>query len=336
MIKNKVVLSVYLLLFVLVYGSVGYCLIEKWSIFESVYMTVITVSTIGFQEIHTLSDVGRVFTLTLVFFGLGVMAFCVNNGVRTIFEGEFQEIYRKRKLEKILKSLNNHYIVCGYGRMGKVICDELRGKGLSVIVIEHEDIKLDDNDNILLITGDATNDELLIKCGVQRAKGLITALSSDAENIYVVLSARGLNPDLLIVARASDNGAEPKLLRAGANKVVSPYQIGGLRIAHTVLKPAVVDFLEIANKSGDVDLEMEEILVEAGSFLSNKTIQDVKQKMDMDVILIAIQKINTEMIFHPPGTTPVRTGDKLITIGKLKSFSEFEKLAKPDKAYINA
>lgn len=329
MIKNKFVLSICLLVVMLSYGSIGYSIIEEWSFFDSIYMTVITVSTIGFREIHLLSDAGRVFTLTLVFFGLGVMGFCINNGVQIIFEGEFQDAYRKRKLEKILNALQNHYIVCGYGRMGKVICRELKAKGLEVVVIEHEPVPIDEGDKTLVITGDATKDDCLLKCGIKRAKGLISVLSTDAQNLYVVLSAKELNPALLIVARASDDGAVPKLTRAGADKVVSPYQMGGLRIAHTILKPAVVDFLEFTDKTGNVDIEMEEVLVDINSFLSNKTIQDARVNMDDDVILIAIKKKRTnKMIFHPPGNTLIHSGDKLVAIGRLECFTKFESLTK--------
>ncbi len=329
MVRNKFLLSLYLLIFVLIYGSTGYHLIEGWSYFDSMYMTVITVSTIGFEEIHSLSDKGRIFTLSLVFMGLGVVAFCVNNAASTIFGGDFQEAYGKRKLNKLLNSLNNHYIVCGYGRMGKVICNELRTKGLDVIVIEHEDVHIDEDDKTLIVSGDATKDDFLIKCGIKKAKGLISVLSTDAQNLYVVLSAKELNPNLLIVARASEDGAEPKLLRAGADKVVSPYHMGGLRIAHTVLKPAVVDFLELADRTGNADLEMEELQVEKNAYLTNKTIQDARLKMNPDIILIAIKKKTpTQMIFHPPGNTSINIGDKLVAIGKLKSFADFEKLIK--------
>ncbi len=332
MIKSKFLLSIYLLVFVMLYGSIGYYFIEGWPIFDAMYMTVITVSTIGFQETHNLSDLGRIFTLSLVFFGLGVMAFCVNNGVRTIFEGELKEVYGRRKMERALKALNNHYIVCGYGRMGKVICNELKAKGLNVVAVEHEDVAIEESDDTLIVIGDATKDEFLKKCGIERAHGLITVLASDAQNLYVVLSAKELNPDLKIVSRASDDEAEPKLLRAGADKVVSPYQMGGLRIANSVLKPAVVDFLELANKAGGVDIELEEINVQEGSFLARKTVQDAKLKMDVNVILIAIKKYDDQMIFHPDGITLIEPGDKLIAIGKLQSFTEFEKLTTVKRA----
>ena len=279
-----------LLAFVLTLGTTGYSLIEGWDPFDSLYMTVITLSTIGFQEIEPLSKMGKAFTIGLIFSGLGVVAYAVNNGVRAIFEGEIQEVFGRRKLKKKLESLKKHYIVCGYGRMGKVICNELKLKGIPFVIVEKESQEFDVDEDVIITYGDATSDDLLKNVGIEKAKGLISVLDSDAQNLYVVLSARGLNKDLFIVARANEAGADYKLERAGADKVVSPYHIGGLRIAHTIIKPTVVDFLELTAKTGNMEIQIEEVVVEEASSLAGKTINEADIRAKNWVIIVALKK----------------------------------------------
>jgi voltage-gated potassium channel len=326
--EKKLILSLVLLVLTLLLGSSGYSLIEGWSFFDSVYMTVITLSTVGFQEIRPLSDIGKAFTIGLIFLGLGVVAYIVNNGMRAIFEGEFRETFGRRKLEKAIKSLKDHYVVCGYGRMGKVICKEFKAKKVPFVVVEKEYQELHSDDDSIIIYGDATKDELLIQAGIEKAKGLISVLDTDTQNLYVVLSAKGLNPNLYIVARSGEEGAEHKLKRAGADKVVSPYHIGGLRIAHTVLKPTVVDLLEFATKTGNVELEIEEVTVEEGSPLADKTIKDADIRKNHGVIIVAIRRKSGEIIFTPPANTHIRAGDKVAAIGETEQFNRLEELAK--------
>ena len=201
LLSKKFIFPLILVAVVLTSGTAGYTFIEGWKPFDSLYMTVITLSTVGFQEIEPLSEKGKAFTIGLIFFGLGVVAYAVNNGVRAIFEGEIQEVFGRRKLKKALDSLENHYIVCGYGRMGKVICNELMAKGIPFVVVEKESQELEVDDDVIIVYGDATRDELLKRVGIERAKGLISVLDSDAQNLYVVLSAKGLNQNLFIIAK---------------------------------------------------------------------------------------------------------------------------------------
>ena len=305
----------------------GYCVIEGWTIFDSLYMTVITLATIGYQEVRPLSYTGRAFTIVLIFFGVGVVAYAINNGIRAVFEGEFQKALGRRKLEKKLKNLKNHFIVCGYGRMGQIICRELKAHNVPFVVIEKELQEIDADEETPFLYGDATKDELLKKAGIERARGLISVLSTDAQNLFVVLSARELNPNLLIVARAGEEGSEQKLLRAGADRVVSPYHIGGLRIAHTVLKPAVVDFLEFATKSGNFELQMEEIVVGEDSAFANKTIHEAGIGRELGVIVVAIKRKDGEMKFNPVHNTRIKPGDTLIAIGETEKLKTLETLA---------
>ena len=328
LLSKKFIFPLILVAVVLASGTAGYTFIEGWNPFDSLYMTVITLSTVGFQEIVPLSVKGKAFTIGLIFFGLGVVAYAVNNGVRAIFEGEIQEVFGRRKLKKALDSLENHYIVCGYGRMGKVICNELMAKGMPFVVVEKESKELEVDDDVMIVYGDATRDELLLKVGVERAKGLISVLDSDAQNLYVVLSAKGLNQNLFIIARANEEGSDYKLKRAGADKVVSPFHIGGLRIAHTILKPTVVDFLELTAKTGNMEIQIEEVAVEAGSALANKTIKDADIIEKNGVLIVALKKKNGKILFNPPDNNLIEVGDKLAVIGEPEHFNELEQMAK--------
>lgn len=314
--EKRGVISLILVLMVVSAGVLGYSVIEGWTLLDALYMTVITVATIGFQEVHPLSNSGRGCTIILVLVGVGVVAYVINNGIRAIIEGEFQNILGRRKLEKRLAAIRNHFIVCGYGRMGSIVCKELQADGTPFVVIEKGPLELDADNDMIVVHGDATKDECLGRAGIERAKGLISVLSSDAQNLYVVLSARGLNPNLLIVARAGEDGSEQKLVRAGADRVVCPYHIGGLRVAHSVLKPAVVDFLEYATSSGNLELQMEEIVVEEGSALENKTILEIEAGRELVVVVIAVKRKDSGMKFNPAHKTHVKAGDTLIALGE--------------------
>lgn len=326
-IRGRVILSVTLLALTISTGTVGYTIIEGWDLFDSFYMTVITLSTIGYQETHTLSTAGRLFTVFLVFTGLGVVAYTANYGIRFILEGEIQQVLGRRKMEKRIKEIKDHYIICGYGRMGQIICRELASSNIPFVVIECEEPVIDGDENIPFIIGDATRDENLHHAGIERAKGLVSVLSTDAHNLYVVLSARGLNKELQIVARASEEGAEQKLLRAGANKVVSPYHIGGLRIAHSLIKPSIVDFLEFATRSGNIELQMEEIPVTSKSKLPQTSIIDAGIGKELGVIIVAIKR-RGNMMFNPTGQTIMNAGDTLIALGESGKLKKLEEMAK--------
>ncbi len=329
--RKKLIISLILFIVVLLSGTAGYYFIEGWEVFDSLYMTVITLSTVGFHEIEPLSKAGKAFTIGLIFFSLGVVAFAVNYGLKAIFEGEIQDVFGRRKLKKTLDSLQNHYIVCGYGRMGKVICKELKHKGIQTVIVEKERQELDVDDDAIIIYGDATRDDLLKSVGIEKAKGLISVLDSDAQNLYVVLSARGLNKNLFIVARANEEGADYKLTRAGADKVVSPYHIGGVRIAHTILKPTVVDFLELTAKAGNMEIQIEEVVVEEASSLAGKTIKEADIRAKNWVVIVALKKDNGKIVFNPRADTLIEVGDKVAVIGEPEHFSQFEKMAKGEK-----
>lgn len=325
-LKNRIILSIVLLVGTVSIGTSGYVFLEDWNIFDSFYMTVITLSTVGYQEVHPLSTEGKVFTIFLIFSGLGTVAYVLNYAIRFVLEGEIQEVLGRRKMKKRIHDLHDHYIVCGFGRMGRIICTELKANKIPFLVIETEEIELDPNDELMIIHGDATRDDNLKAAGIEKAKGLVSVLPSDAQNLYVVLSARGLNADLQIVARASEDGAEQKLLRAGANKVVSPYHIGGVRIAHSILKPSIVDFIEFATMSGNLELQMEEIPIHRASGLSGIRLDKTDIGKKLGVIIVAIKR-GEEMMFNPTGKTVLCPEDTLIALGEAGKLKMLEGMA---------
>ncbi len=312
---------------IIAFGTFGYMTIESWSLLDSVYMTVTTLTTVGYREVHELSVPGKIFTIFLIVGGVGTMLYALSTGAKMILEGEMRQIFGRKKLEKKIKELSDHYIICGFGRMGKIISRELKEERVKFLVIEKDSGCLGEEDCLFLV-GDATRDNTLKGAGIERAKGLITVLPGDAENLFVVLSARGLNPNLLIVARAVEEDAEQKLLRAGATKVVSPYHIGGLRMAHTILKPTVVDFIEFATKSGNIELQMQEIPIMESSRLVGLTMEECGIGKDLGIIIVAIKQPTGDTRFSPTFQSQVKAGDTLIALGETSKLKILEEMAR--------
>jgi voltage-gated potassium channel len=327
-IRKELIQVLALTILVITFGTAGYMGIEGWNFLDSLYMTIITLSTVGFREVHEVSLRGKLFTIVLIFGGVGTVLYALSTGARVILEGELKEIFGRKKLEKKIKELRDHYIVCGYGRMGKIIARELLSERVKFVVIEKAPASLAEKDDVLLMGGDATRDNVLREAGIERARGLISVLPTDAENLLVVLSARGLNPNLLIVARAAEEDSEQKFLRAGATKVVSPYHIGGLRMAHTVLKPTVVDFIEFATRSGNIELQMQEILIQEGSGLVGLTLEECGIGRDLGVIIVAIKQSTGDTRFNPTFKSTIKPGDMLIALGEISGLKTVEEMAK--------
>jgi len=313
---------------VMTVGTAGYAYIEGWGLLDSLYMTVITITTIGFREVHDMSDAGRFFTVMLVFFSVGAVFYALNNAARLIIEGEIKDLFGRKKLQKTLSKLKDHYIICGHGRMGRIIANELVAKGAEFVVIERDpDTETCPTPDCLVVKGDATRDATLLSAGIERAKGLITVLPTDAENLFVVLSARGLSPELNIVARAVEDNAEKKLRRAGANRVVSPYHIGGLRIAQTVIKPAVVDFIEFTTQSGNIGLQIEEIKVCEGAGISGNTLSQSGIGRELEIIIVAVKDGHGKLRINPRHDTVISPGETLIVIGEEDKLRRLEAMA---------
>jgi voltage-gated potassium channel len=311
---------------VIALGTVGYVVIEGWTLFDALYMTVTTVTTVGFSEVHPLSTAGRAFTMVLVILGVGTLFYVLGNVARLLLEGELRGVLGKYRIEGKMRTLTNHYIVCGYGRMGKRICKELSAKPLPFVVIEKnpEFIATLLREGVMAIEGDATQDEVLVQAGIERAKALVSVVGSDTENLYIVLTARGLNKDLYIVARAGEEGSEQKLLRAGANRVSSPYLIGGMQVAQALIRPAVVDFLELATASEHLDLQMEEFTIGKGSRFDGRAVCDCGVDHDRGLIVIAVKRSSGHMEFNPGKEVLLGGGDKLIVLGQPESLKRLE------------
>ena len=321
-----------LIFLVIAFGTAGYQLIEGWKFLDALYMTIITLTTVGYREVHELSSKGMIFTIFLLLVGVGTVLYALSAGAKLILEGELQEMFGRKRLEKKIKELKDHYIVCGFGRMGRIISRELKAKHVPFVAIEKNFDAATRTDDLLIIAGDATNDEILKEAGIERARGLISVLPTDAENLYVVLSARELNPDLQIVARAGEEGSENKLKRAGANKVVSPYHIGGLRIAHSVLRPAVVDFIEFATKTGNIELQMEEVTIPTGSIMEGQSLDQCGIGRELGIIIVGIKRATGEMRFNPTFRSTIKAGDILIGLGEISKLKVLEEMSRQMKA----
>lgn len=310
---------------VIVFGTVGFMLIEGWDVLDAAYMTVITITTIGFSEVYPLSVNGRLFTIFLALVGVGTVFYVLGIWARFVLEGELRKGIGRRRMEKKIDTLKDHFIVCGYGRMGKIVCRELRVLGKPYVIVDHNDEEFQDvPEGVLYYHGDATDDAVLLKLGVKRAKSLLSVVSSDAENLFVVLSARALNPDLLVVARANSESAVEKMRHAGANRVVSANQIGARSMVASAIRPTVMDFIELATLSGNLDVQIEEVNVREGSVLADKTISECELEGKMNVVMVAIKKHHAAMEFNPTSSTVIEPGDVLIVLGDTAKLLELE------------
>ncbi|MEI6205146.1 MAG: potassium channel protein [Desulfuromonadales bacterium] len=321
-------ISVIVLLMLVTGGTAGYMSIEKWRFLDALYMTVITLGTVGFKEVHDLSDGGKIFTMCLILVGVSVLGYIVGSLAQIMFEGQFQRIMGRKKVEKQINALKEHYIICGFGRIGSLICKEFKANELPFVIVEKsvDAIEKLDEEGYLHMRGDATLDETLLKAGIKRAKGLISVVTSDTENVYITLTARGLNPDLYILARSGEEGSDIKLKRAGANKVVSPYIIGGSRMAQSILRPNVVDFIEIATGSEHMDLQMEEITIPQHSAFAGETLVSSGFRKEIGVIIVGIKKSHGKMIFNPHSQAKIEGDDTLIVLGEPQSIAKLEDL----------
>jgi voltage-gated potassium channel len=325
--------SAILVIFIIL-GSLGYMWIEGWDYFDSLWMTVITLTTVGYAEVRPLSQAGRAYSMMLMLAGIGVMFYIITGLAKVIVEGEIRQALGKRKLQRTIKKLHDHYIICGYGRIGEIIARQLQERHIPFVIVENQpDVVLDLEElgyNILV--GDATKEEVLLEAGIERAKGLIAVVSSDANNVFITLTARSLNPKIFIVARAAEPGSEQKLLRAGADRVESPYELGGRKMAQTILRPNVVTFLDLAMKE-DVDLSMEEIPVAATSPLVGTALKDSGIRQKLNTIIVSIKRANGDMVFNPSPGTQIDAGDTLIALGMRQNLESLEELAQVPKNF---
>lgn len=316
-----------MLLTVLAGGTAGYVVIEGWNAWDAFYMTVTTVATVGFREVHPLSLPGQVFTIVLIFCGVGTAFYTVTLLATIIVEGGLHQRFKKRRAARMLENLRDHFILCGYGRIGSFIANELHQQGMQVAIIERDSERVQQamERGWVTLEADASREEALAKAGIHRARGLIAAVGTDAENVFTVLTARVMRPDLFIIARVEADDAEAKLRRAGADRVISPYHIGATHMAQTALRPAVVDFVHLATSSERLDLSMEQVHINSDSALANQSIVDAGIRQRFGVIVVGIKRAGGTMEFNPPPEAVMRPGDELVVLGKTESVKALEK-----------
>ncbi|HVP35422.1 MAG TPA: potassium channel protein [Terriglobales bacterium] len=326
--EEKLKIALGALLAVILVGTLGYSLIEDWNILDSLYMSVVTISTVGFQEVHPLSSTGRVFTIFFIIFGVGTTLYAIGAGAQLMLEGQIRSILGRRKMSKKIQEIKDHYVICGYGKVGQQIYSEFSSRQVSSTIVEKDPAIAEKaiRDGVLVIQGDSTLDSVLEEAGIRRAKGLISAVASEADNVVISLSARELNPGIFIVARADTAESEKKLLRAGANRVISPHTLGGTRMALAALRPHLVDFMQVATSAQGMEMRIEELEVKEGSILANSTLKECEIRLRVGVIVLGIHKKTGQMIFTPPPDARMEPGDTLIAIGKIEDLEKLEKL----------
>lgn len=314
---------------ILVIGTVGYVLIEGWGLLDSLYMTVTTIFTVGFGEVHTLSRAGTVFTLVIIFGGVGTILYGIVAAVEWVVGGQLSGAFRRRVVRRQVDKLEGHYIICGYGRVGEGVARQFVAHKVRFVVVDNapESLAKAEGHGFLTVRGDAANDEVLEAAGVARASGLISAVGSDAGNIFVVLSARVLNPGLMIVARASSEDAISKLERAGANQVVSPYGIGGKRMATLMLKPLVSDYLEVMTGGGELAFLVEEFQLQGDCCAIGQSIQTLDVRRRTGATILAVQRADSgAMDTNPSPVSLLDPGDRIIAIGTPEEIGKLEEL----------
>ncbi|WP_456396221.1 potassium channel family protein [Desulfurobacterium sp.] len=315
---------------VVFFSTIGIMVIEKWPFFDALWHVIITISTVGYGEIHPLTEAGKVFTMLIIIIAFSVYAYGASTIAYMIFEGDLKKYFALKRLEKMISQMKNHTIVCGLGRTGLAAIQELHKEHIPFVIIEknHEKINkiLETYHNIRYIVGDATNDEILMKAEIKSAANLIITTSNNSDNLFITLSAKNLNPGVKIVARASEEASIPKLKMTGADEVISPNTIGGIRMASIAIRPNVVSFLDIVTRHGEIDLRLEEVKIPDDSPVHGKLLKDVQIPQKTGVIVIGIKREDGSFILNPVPTTMLLKGDTIIIIGTTEQFEKLKKL----------
>jgi voltage-gated potassium channel len=324
-LQKRLAIAIMALLSILCVGTLGFHYLEDWNFLESLYATVVTLSTVGYGDFIPHSSEGMLFTVFLIIVGVGTMLYTVGLITETMIEGRLNIILGKGRLEKMIKKMQNHYIICGCGRIGRLICRELAEEKVDFVVIDNDQevIQRIEEEGFVHYKGDATHDKTLLAAGIKKAKGIICVLPSDAENLYVILTARELNHDIFILSRSEDEESEKRLLRAGANRVESPYMMGGMRMAMAILRPAMLDFVEITTMKQSLELRMDEIAICADSSYIGKSLDESQIKQKFGLIVVAVKQESGKMIFNPMAKYVIGNNDKLIVLGEVENINLF-------------
>ncbi|PLX69730.1 MAG: potassium channel protein [Denitrovibrio sp.] len=308
----------------MVFGVTGYMTIENSGFIDALYMTIITVSTVGYGEVIPLSHAGKLFTVVLIILGTGTLAYTASQFIDYVVAGELRNMFGRKKMESKIDALNDHYILCGFGRMGRIIAQILSENNLPFVIIDPEPRQSETSENqYLFVTGDATHENVQIKAGVLRAKGLITVVDQDVNNLYITLTAKGLCKDLYVVSKCAQEEAYSKLMWAGADKIVSPYTIGGQSIAQSIIKPHVTDFMDMAMGNTGYQIMVEEITIKEGSPVDGAALIDSNIRKH-GIIIVAIKKKNDAFIYNPGSDELLLAGDTLIALGRKEDFESLE------------
>lgn len=329
--KSKFSLAISAIFGVVAFGTIGLKLITHLSLFDCFFFTLYTITTVGYSELPQMDTGAKVFTTFLIVLGVGTIGYAFSTAIKAVVESELISTFGKRKMFKDISKLSNHYIVCGAGRVGSRVIEEITRHGHDFVVIESNEQAAERllARGYFVLMGDATDDDILKAAGIERARGLVCAVSSDPDNLYITLTVRDINKDIMIVSRANDESAIKRLHKAGANKVVSPAITGSNQMAQMLLRPAVADFIELATMTEELELEMEQISISSDSPFVNRALRDTGIRSDHDVIVIAIKRANGEMIFNPSADTIIEESDALVAIGSHNSLEGLERRANP-------
>jgi len=323
--------SILLAILLICCGTAGYMIIEGWRAIDALYMTIITLTTVGYGEVYPLSDAGHVYTIALIITGVGFFLYVIGAVIQFMVEGRVRILLGRRRLDRKISRLKNHHIVCGYGRIGKVICHKLLQENYNVVVIDQNPDLAQRLDGLgfVYICGDATDEAILLKAGIREAKALVAVLGTDADNVFLVLTGRQLSSSLHIIARAGNDAAKTKLAAAGANTVEAPYETGAASMAQRILRPTVTSFLDLAIGGNHADIHMEEIPVAESSRLNGIILQDSGIRQKYNLIIIAIKKPDDRMIFNPSFETRLGVGDTVIAVGDPVNLSKLQEELNP-------
>lgn len=325
-VSRRLLHLVWAVLFVLLVGTAGFVLIEDYPPFDAFYMTLITVATVGYSEIRPLSQAGRAFNSVLIFFGVTLLFFAIGVITQTVVQLELGDLFGKRRMKRMIDKLEKHFIVCGFGRVGRGAAAELQQAGAPLVVVDRDPARVEAaiGAGMLAVAADSTLDQTLTEVGVARARGLIAALATDADNLFVILSAKTLNPLLNVAARAGEEGAEQKLRRAGANTVFTPSTHAGHRLAQSLIRPHVLQFLDFATQTMGLDVEIEQAQVAETSEFAGMSLKQMQIRRETGVIVLAIRRAGGEMLFNPPADAVIQGGDSLVVMGEQQNLQRFE------------
>jgi voltage-gated potassium channel len=318
-----------LILLMILIGTIGFLIIEHMSLLDSLYMTVITIFTVGFRELkEPMSHAGQIFTIMVIIGGAGTVLFAFTKLAEIVFEGGLQNFFWRRRMERRLEKIKDHFILCGHGRIGRTVKESLKHEGMPYVVIENNPLEikvLEEESGSLFVEGDATNEEVLNKAGIKRAKALAALLPTDADNLYLVLTVKLINPSLFVLAKVLEEEAEKKILQIGANKIVSPYKLSGHRIAQSMIRPTLVDFMDLIIRRQELALNMEEFVVRKDSQLRGKSLRECAIRSRSNVIVVAIKRPGQNIVFNPPAGDTLDLGDTLLVLGDKDAMQSFEK-----------